>query len=65
MPGFDRCSVPTKKTNKVSIKSLVQHGAKTAPDKVTTLSLHPILPEDAAKLKQAEMAKEAEKHKVL
>ena len=56
-----------KKKNQISVKSITQHQMKVTGlnGKITTASLHKLLPEDAQKLKDLEQAKYEEKNKAL
>ena len=60
-------SSAAKKKNQVSVKSITQHQVKVPglKGKVTTASLHKLLPEDEQKLKDLEQSKIEEKHKAL
>ena len=56
-----------KKKNQISVKSIAQHQMKVTDlkGKITTASLHKLLPEDEQKLKDLEKAKYEEKNKAL
>ena len=64
---FRSVSSAAKKRNQVCVKSIAQHQMKVPgmKGKVSTASLHKLLPEDEQKLKDLEEAKTEEKNKAL
>ncbi len=64
---FARGSSTAKRTNMVSVKSIAQHqmSMKGLRGKVTTASLHKLLPEDEQKLRDLQRTKAEEKNKAL